>query len=216
MPLFTGGLPPLMLISIALFPFPLLVPVPPAGPPAFPAAPETSLGEPPGTPGCLPSGEMESRAARFPCGGTKGAGGPGVAESAMNVAGSSFAPLVSAVPSSGAGLASPVCARPTRGAAPAFNSSFGRAGALGETGMAISAGFWSNADTSGRGATVTIAPRRRPRGFNLASVCSLICNLGRAGPGNCWNCTMSGRLGRIFGGSIGAAELTSVCRGCVG
>ena len=174
-PWFAGGFPPLILMSIAPFPFVMpepLPPLPPAKPPGLPDAP-----------GCLPSGEMDKRAARFPRGGTTGAGGPGVAESAIKVAGLPSPVLACATPISGAGLAFPVCScGATRGAALAFNSSFGRAGALGETGMAISAGFCSSAGTSGRGDTVTAA-RRRSRGFNLASDCSLICNRGRAGPG---------------------------------
>src|SRR5207245_10960089 len=85
-----GGRPPLMLTSMPFFTLPLPVAFPPlmlAGPPAAPPfAAGVPFGEPPGTPGCLPSGEMETRAARFPCGGTTGAGGPGVAERAMKVA----------------------------------------------------------------------------------------------------------------------------------
>src|SRR5882724_6348925 len=113
-PLFGGGFPPLMLMSIPVFP-PPLVPVPPllpGPPPAAPAAPAAPFGEPPGTPGCLPSGEMEIRAARFPCGICAiGAGGAGAAESTMNVAEFPFEALDCAAPTSGAGPASPSCAR---------------------------------------------------------------------------------------------------------
>src|SRR5207249_6851390 len=84
-----GGWPPLMLTSMPFFTLPLPVAFPPlmlAGPPAAPPfAPGVPFGEPPGTPGCLPSGEMETRAARFPCGRTTGAGGAGDADSAINV-----------------------------------------------------------------------------------------------------------------------------------
>src|SRR5579884_3886809 len=86
------GLPPLMLKQTELFPAP--PPVPPllaVFPSEEPFALSGPAGEPPGTPGVLPSGEMETRAARFPRGGcTTGAGGPGVAERAMNVAAAPF------------------------------------------------------------------------------------------------------------------------------
>ncbi len=216
--MFAGGFPPLMLTFTPFFPPALPVPVPPplpGPPPAPPLAPGVPFGAPPGARGCLPSGEMETRAARFPCGSMTGAGGAGVAESAINVAVFPFATLGCA-PTSGAGPASPVCARgATRGAAPAFNSSFGRAGALGNIAGAISESFWSSVGRSGAGAEVNLT-LRSSRGRNLESVSGLICNRGRAGPVICWNCTMFGRLGRIFGGSGGAAELINVWRGCVG
>src|SRR2546429_7606203 len=74
-PLFAGGFPPRMLTSIPLLAalFPVLVPPLLAGGP--PTANGVPFGEPPGTPGFLPSGEMETRAARFPLGGATGAGG---------------------------------------------------------------------------------------------------------------------------------------------
>src|SRR2546429_5220273 len=77
-PLFAGGFPPRMLTSTPLFPAfvaPPLVPAPPT-------APAAAFGAPPGTPGLLPSGEIETRAARFPSGGVTGAGGAGAAERA--------------------------------------------------------------------------------------------------------------------------------------
>jgi len=86
-----------MLTSMSFFAPPLPVAVPPllsGPPPALPFAPGIPFGEPPSTPGCLPSGEMETRAARFPCGGcTTGAGGAGVAEREMNVVAFPFATL---------------------------------------------------------------------------------------------------------------------------
>ncbi len=93
MVLLAGGWPPLMLTSMPFLPLPLPVAVPSllSGPPPALPAPGMLFGEPPGTPGCLPSGEMETRAAKFPWGGTTGAGGPGVAERAMNVAAFPFA-----------------------------------------------------------------------------------------------------------------------------
>src|ERR1700676_2391668 len=86
--LFGVGLPPLMLTVVEFVP----AIFPGAEPPTLSAVPPTppllfSLGKglPPRTPGCLPSGEMETRAARFPCGGALGVTGPGVAERAMSV-----------------------------------------------------------------------------------------------------------------------------------
>src|SRR4029077_14797395 len=71
-------------------PSPLVVPPPPLVPPIedeFPPEPPLPRGPfsaPPGTPGCLPSGEIATRADRFPCGTvTSGAGGAGEAESAI-------------------------------------------------------------------------------------------------------------------------------------
>ncbi len=119
-------------------------------------------------------------------------------------------------PISGAGSASPACARDaTRGAAPAFHSNFGRAGAFGSIAGAISESFWSRVGRSGAGAEVNLT-LRSSRGRNLESVSWLICRRGRGGPGRCWSCTILGRFGRIFGGSGGAAELISVWRGCLG
>src|SRR5204863_254095 len=165
------------------------------------------FGELPGTPGCLPSGEMETRAARFPCGATTGAGGAGDADSAMNVAAFPFVTPDCAEPTSGAGSTSPVCARcATRGAPPAFNSNLGRAGAAcGNIEGAISASFWSSVGRSGAGSVVSFT-LRTSRGRSFESVSWLICRRGRAGAVICWNCTTLGRLGRIFGGSSGAAD----------
>jgi hypothetical protein len=64
--------------------------------PAAPARPEAVLrfSDPAASPARLPAGEVEIRAARFPSGTlATGAGGPGVAESAMMLRFSSFAVL---------------------------------------------------------------------------------------------------------------------------
>ncbi len=63
---------------------------------------------------------------------------------------------------------------------------------------------------------IAAATGLRVRGRKFASVFSLICNCGLAGPGTACNCTMLGIAGRNFGASIGAAEFTSVCLGWVG
>jgi len=133
----------------------------------------------------------------------------------MKVAEFPFATLDCA-PTSGAGPASTSCMRAaTRGAAPAFNWSFGRAGAWAESTRGMSPGLSAISGASGAGAPATVAARRS-RGRSFARASWLICKRGRAGPGDCWNCTIFGRFGRIFGGSSGAAELIKVCRGCVG
>src|ERR1700691_2567259 len=65
---------------------PEFFPAPPAlaaDPPA-PPLPSVPFGEPPGTPARGPSGEIETRAERFPCGTlTTGAGGAGAADIAI-------------------------------------------------------------------------------------------------------------------------------------
>ena len=91
--LFGVGLPPLMLTVVEFVP----AIFPEAEPPRLSAAPPTppllfswGIGLPPTTPGCLFSGEMATRAARFPWGVELGATGPGVAERAMRVAALGF------------------------------------------------------------------------------------------------------------------------------
>ena len=124
--LFATGFPPLILIVADDLLDALSVPVE--------AELFTSAGaaaEAPVAPG-LPSGEIATRAARFPCGGAIGASGPGMADNAINVAAFSVEDPTRCPPTSGAGPASTAffsCA--IRGAAPALNSSFGRAGVFG-------------------------------------------------------------------------------------
>src|ERR1700731_5030476 len=83
-------------------------------------------------------------------------------------------------PTSGAGSVPPVCARDaTRGAAPVFNSNFGRAGAFGSMAGAISESFWSSVGRLGAGAEVNLT-LRSSRGRNLERGSWLICRRGRA------------------------------------
>src|SRR5215475_2511147 len=79
------GEPPLILTPAEFAPFALPLPAPPGSrvAPLLPFA--FASEEPPGTPGFFPSGEIVTRAARFPGGGATGAGGPGVAERAISV-----------------------------------------------------------------------------------------------------------------------------------
>src|SRR6266404_504574 len=72
------GAPPVMLFPTEL------VPAPPEFASALAVEFDFASGEPPGTPAAFPSGEIATRAARFPAGGATGADGPGVAESAIS------------------------------------------------------------------------------------------------------------------------------------
>src|SRR5689334_15870345 len=81
------GEPPVMLIAPEFAPVAPPAPIPPAAcsTPLFPFELGFASGDPPGTPGFFPSGEIVTRAARFPGGGATGAGGPGLADSAIKV-----------------------------------------------------------------------------------------------------------------------------------
>src|SRR5262245_20181009 len=123
------GEPPVMLMP-PIAPLALPAPLPPAAcsAPLSPLELGFASGEPPGTPGFFPSGEMATRAARFPGGGTTGAGGPGVAESATSVCPEPSGEL-SGPATSGSGRAAPSCLRcAARGAEPALICSLGRSG----------------------------------------------------------------------------------------
>src|SRR5580765_2811274 len=81
------GEPPVMLIPAELVPVAPPAPAPPAAcsAPLLPFELGFASGEPPGTPGFFPSGEMATCAARLPGGGATGAGGPGAADKAISV-----------------------------------------------------------------------------------------------------------------------------------
>src|SRR5260370_12356803 len=117
------GAPPEILTAVGL------VPAPPAEFAAeFPVLLGCASAVPPGTPGFFPSGEIVTRAARFPAGGAT-ADGPGVAESAISVCAEPFGE-VSCAATSGAGSVAPSCFLcETRGATPALICNFGRSGA---------------------------------------------------------------------------------------
>src|SRR5215471_197221 len=121
---FGFGLPPLIEMPTELFPPPVLL-----GDSAFPPPEAFDEATPPDMSGFLPSGEIATRAARFPSGtGTTGAGGAGVAESAIKVPVEPAGAFETVGRTSGAAT-SPCCARaPSLGAEPALISSFGRAG----------------------------------------------------------------------------------------
>jgi len=202
---FGFGSPPLMLMPMSFFP---------AAPLEPPFPPSVELDEEPVAPG-FPSGEMETRAARLPCGtGTTGAGGAGFAESAISVLEAS--PAAETAGTSGAAAVSPSCARAaTRGAEPVLICSLGFAGPAGAAAMLISAGRCSTFGRSGAGVSATAA-FFVSRGLSFANDFSLISRCGRAGACAEPSCTMLGIGGRIFGASGGAAGSMSVCRGCVG
>src|SRR5262245_42812719 len=87
------GEPPVMLIPAEFVPVAPPAPVAPAAcsAPLLPFELGFASGEPPGTPGFFPSGEIVTRAARLPGGGATGAGGPGAAGKAMIVCPEPFA-----------------------------------------------------------------------------------------------------------------------------
>ncbi len=211
------GDPPLMLTPAEFAPAPVPAPATEAAcsPPELPLALGLASGAPPGTPGFRPSGEIATRAARFPAGETTGAGGPGVAERAISVCSEPFGD-VSCAATSGAGSASASCLLwATRGAAPVLSCTFGRSGPTFVIARFNSAARCSGICTSGSGAAALVAMRRL-RGRNFLSTSWLISRRGRAGAADCASCTMFGRSGSSFGGSGGAAVLIRVCRGCVG
>src|ERR1700719_2755076 len=116
------GFPPLIVMPVAFAP-PALLLAATVVPPLEAEGADT----PPGTPGFLPSGEIATRADKFPSGtGTTGAGGAGEAERAMRVPMEPAGAADAEGATSGAAASSPSCLRaPSRGADPAFISSFG-------------------------------------------------------------------------------------------
>jgi len=92
---------------------------------------------------------------------------------------------------------------------------WGARGRFGSMDGAISESFWSNVGRSGAGSEVSFA-LRSSRGRSLERVSWLICRRGRAGPGDCWNCTILGRDGSIFGGSRGSGRIDQRLAGMVG
>src|SRR5579883_1236141 len=145
------GSPPLITIPIELFP-PAVVPGNGVPPPPVAGDP----GAPPGTPGFLPSGDRETRAAKFPSGtGTTGAGGAGVAESAISVLAEPTVVFEFDGTTSGAAATSPGCFLASkRGVEPALISSFGLAGPVSCVAKVISAGFVSRFGICGAGVSV--------------------------------------------------------------
>src|SRR5580692_541525 len=206
------GFPPLIVMPVALVP-PALLLATSVVPPFETAA----AGAPPGTPGFLPSGEIATRADKFPSGtGTTGEGGAGEVESAISVPVEPAGAFDADGATSGAAASSPSCLRaPSRGADPALISSFGFAGPVCWAARLTSAGFCSRFGKSGEGASL-VATVFFVFGRSFLSVCSLISRRGRGGAATEARCTTLGMSGKIFGALSGAAGLTSVCRGCVG
>src|SRR6202040_1272459 len=115
------GFPPLMMMPVAFAPPELLLAAS-----AFPPLEAEDAGTPPGTPGFLPSGEIATRADKFPSGtGIAGAGGAGEAERAIRVPVEPAGAFDAEGETSGAAASSPSCLRaPSRGVDPALISSF--------------------------------------------------------------------------------------------
>src|SRR5882757_7407075 len=206
------GFPPLIEIPVALVPPALLLAAS-----EVPTLDAEDAVEPPGAPGFLPSGEIATRAARFPSGtGTTGAGGAGEAERAISVPVEPAGALDAEGATSGAAVSSPSCLRaPSLGAEPALISSLGFAGPFCWDIRLTSAGFCSRFGKSGEGASV-VATVFLVFGRSFLSVCSLISRRGRGGAATDARCTTLGMSGNILGASSGAAGFTSVCRRCVG
>src|SRR6266852_1887114 len=206
------GFPPLIVMPVAFGPPALLLAAS-----AFPPLEAEDAGAPPGTPGFLPSGEIATRADKFPSGtGTTGEGGAGEAESAISVPVEPAGAFDAEGATSGAAASSPACFRaPSRGAEPALISSFGFAGPFCWLTRLTSAGFCSRFGKSGE-ATSVVATVFFVFGRSFLSVCSLISRRGRGGAATEARCTTLGISGNIFGASSGAAGFTRVCRGCVG
>jgi len=186
-------------LAFALFP-PLIKmpsgprpPAPPGLPPPVPASDPVA----PGVPGFGPSGEIETRAERFPAGIAGGATGAGVAESAMIV---SFSPA--RPPTSGAAAFDSDFRGAARGADIGFTGSMGFAGACEDEAMLIAPACFSSAAISGA-ATLDVANDARVFGRSEVSSAVVSCSFGRSGcePASC---TMFGSAGKILGGSWGA------------
>src|ERR1700722_17240420 len=116
------GFPPLIVMPVAFAPPALLLAAT-----VVPPFEAEGVAEPPGTPGFLPSGEIATRADKFPSGtGTTGAGGAGEAERAITAPAEPAGAFDVNGATSGAAASSPSCLRaPSRGVEPALISSFG-------------------------------------------------------------------------------------------
>src|ERR1700704_4868212 len=132
---------PLMKIPSGLWP-----PLPAADTPFVPTPSEAA----PGTPGCDPSGEIETRAERFPAG-TDGGGATsaGVAESAINVLAS---PAGCCANSGTAAFVSPLW-RAACGADMGLTGRAGLTGACADEAMLISPACFSGVEISGAAAS---------------------------------------------------------------
>jgi hypothetical protein len=141
---------------------PLEPPVPPgeaAFPPALPVALALPFEEPPGTPGCVPSGETETLAERLPWG-TAMVGGTGAGDAERAIRRREFASPFAAWPMSGAGPASAAAFWAWGRAAVAGNiGSFGCELTAGVAAILNGPGVFSRLLISGTGASSTL--RRR-------------------------------------------------------
>src|SRR5580704_2942193 len=182
---------------------PEFVPAPPALPaePPEPPLPSAPFAEPPGVPARVPSGEMATRAERFPWGTlTSGAGGPGVAEIAIRRCKLS-SPAEAVAPITGAAPAS-ACTLRWAGAefVIGFTGNFGCACSSGEGAIFNGPAFRSGAATLGAATSLT----------------ARCCIFGATTDGAIFSCgwgagevaahsAMLGICGTIFGGAAGAS-----------
>ena len=185
-------------------------PLPVRAPPFVAALEALPDAVPPGSPDCGPSGEIETRAERFPAGIAGGGAGAGVAESAMKV---SVSPVASAN-FRRRSVRSPFFASLARGADIGLTGRSGFDGACEDEAMVITPACFSCGTISGAAASAT-ATDAGDLGRRLVSSFAVSCSLGRSG----WeaaSCTILGSSGNILGGSGGAFGRTSVCRGWFG
>ncbi len=186
-------------IGLVFAPLPPLMKMPsgpwPPPPPALPSPAPMPEGVSPGVPGLGPSGEIETRAERFPAGiAGGGATGAGVAESAMSV---SF--VLARRPTSGAATFASTFRGVARGADIGFTGKSGFGGACEDEAMLIGPVCFSSVKISG---AATFEALRDAGVFGRRDVSSFAvsCNFGRSG----WraaSCTMLGIAGKILGGS---------------
>jgi len=169
----------------------------PPTPPALPSPAPVPDAVPPGVPDLGPSGEIETRAERFPAGTAGGATGAGVAERAIRV---SLPPALP--PTSGTAAFVSVFCRDARGADIGFTGSSGFGGACEDEAMLIAPVCFSRAAISGA-ARFEAASDARFFGRRDVSSAAVSCSFGRSGcePASC---TMLGSAGKILGGSCGA------------
>jgi len=184
-------------IGLVFAPFPPLIKIPSGPcPAAVPAAPVPEA-VPPGTPDFGPSGDIETRAERFPAGiAGGGATGAGVAESAIRV---SLPPA--RLPMSGAETFASTFRVAACGADIGFTGNRGFGAACEDEAMSIAPGCFSRADISGA-ATFAALSDAGVLGRRDVSSFALSCSFGRSGC-NSASSTMLGSAGKILGGCRG-------------
>ena len=186
--------------GLLFVPFPPLIKMPSGPRPPFALLPPLPFPEIVSLdlPGWGPSGEIKTRAERFPAGiAGGGAEGAGVSERAIRVSPSPVRP-----PMSGATVFVSVLRGAARGEDIGFTGSSGLGGTCEDEAMLIASECFSSAEISGA-ATFEAASDARVVGLRDVSSFAVSCSLGRSG----WeaaSCTILGSAGKILGGCRGA------------